>query len=117
MATQDNLNSQQFTDVYHATDPNRAKSIMASKSFRGNNVYGSNVSSSPYMEEFGEARVHLRVPTSMVHPDGAEADERDSLHELGWNTAFSNDEHHYRLNAKDVKPQHIVGATGLDAWG
>lgn len=116
MSAQDNLNGEQFMDVYHSTDPTAAKSIMK-RGFdtEGDDPFVGTHPDSPYMAEFGEARIHLRVPADMTKPDPSEDMERQYFKDSGSSKTMAPDEHHYSIPIGKVN-KYIVGATGLDAW-
>lgn len=85
----------QFKRLYHRTSAEAAEKIhtdgeFISREYTGD-VYASNRLHGQ-AEGYGDAVVRLRVPSHLAHLD----DE------------FPGGEKHYRINRKDIKPEHII---------
>lgn len=111
MTASDHLNGQQFMDVYHSTNSFNAARIDESRSFTSPLAHVSNTSDSDFMDVFGPARVHLRMPKDVVlsHRDPDEAQDRAQGY-----APMGRHERHYAIPSHLVEPQHIVGVSGRD---
>ena len=88
-----------MVDLYHRTSPEAADSIMASKRFEGDVVYGLKAD---FGQGFGPSRIHLRVPESIVHED-----EDFSYWDDG--TPTDDKDKYWYMHVEDLEPEHIVG--------
>lgn len=88
-------------DLYHRTDPESAQAILASGRFvshcqNPNEAYFTNMADGPNARQYGEAVVHVQVPTAAAIPD----------------ETFNDGEIFYRVPLTELGQNSVLGATG-----
>lgn len=90
-------------DLYHRTDPAAAQAILASGRFESHcqntsEAYFTNMPDGRNARHYGDAVVHVQVPTALAVRDDA----------------FNDGEVFYRVPVAELNPGSILGATGID---